>query len=471
MSDIKRLLTVIQQRKKITPALFEKASAKLPSATLRKVQLYQRSDKRLNVDILISDIRSYTTKKGGASGTEDKEVKFIKIKETDGDEWHDIGILRKLGEGSFAEAWECVDGSVVKIFKASANPETLEHARKNLEEFGGFHPMPYQTSFMNDVVDLFDVQGSAFAYFTKKCDSDMSALFDQRMDGTTIHMMEVCLRILKHYAASYAFVHSDMKLENILRLREPNNVNRAFVHDWDGVYIYDTRTLNHIVPLDDRRIICSPKYVHPFWAYYILCREIYTHNGGQVPLTKIIIDNVEHHLRTWTHMLRGCTFGNLLAQFISKVKYDEYISQHLRNKTEEQAFAFIQAMLAACDRYSLATSILANIILNKAKFRDGTPEEEQLLGDLKNNAVMLAAECLRPYKSRQMGGNPPKNANELTRMWSFNEETASNLSACDELAKTHIVKFVNGEVVMQVSKQPTVTAIENTHSPSKRRAM
>ena len=414
----------------------------------------------------------------------------------------EVKLVRALGKGSFATAWLCDDGSVLKIFKNS--DRSVEYIYLNLVEFSRIKPMPPHTSFATNKntgeLEIYDM-GSKFAYFTKFCVCDGMSLFRKPL-AVVVEALTNCYGILEDYARYFEFMHGDVKMDNLL-VREAGGRNgyEVLIHDWDGVYIYDRATKNHIKPGEHRQTICTPMFSHPFWAFYMQCRLTFVSDAsGNRTFVKVIRDLAPYHIVFWNQFMQGGDFTNHLRWFLKQCNYYEFVKDALNeSKTDDEVLAFVGKMMRRCDRYSFATSLLyaqISYVNMRKSVLDMTDKERSMLkgfvkwtkdivesmlvpGDAPSdvdtesqsqnasravqNAVPTEVPTASTKRRHQNNANNANNVRSLSvplKMLKKNSKLIGGgpplFANDDDRMRSHVIDFVDGNIVLTPIDQPNM---------------
>lgn len=414
----------------------------------------------------------------------------------------EVKLVRALGKGSFATAWLCDDGSVLKIFKNS--DRSVEYIYLNLVEFSRLNSMPPHTSFKTNPdtgkLEIYDME-SKFAYFTKFCVCDGMSLF-RRPLAVVIEALTNCYGILEDYARYFEFMHGDVKMDNLL-VREAGGRNgyEVLIHDFDGVYIYDRATKNHIKPSEHRPTICTPMFSHPFWAFYMQCRLTFVSDvSGHRTFVQVIRDLAPYHIVFWNQFMQGGDFTNHMRWFLKQCNYYEFVKDALdKSKTDDEILAFVGKMMRRCDRYSFATSLLYAQIsyakMRKSNLEMTDKERSALKGFVKwaedivesmlvpgdapsdvdtesqsqnasravQNAVLTEAPRASTKRRRQNNANNANNVRSLSvplKMLKKNSKQngggAPMFANDDDRMRSHVMDLVDGNIVLIPIDQPNM---------------
>jgi serine/threonine protein kinase len=158
------------------------------------------------------------------------------------------------------------------------------------------------------------------------------------------------------------FVHGDIKLENIMYEGE-----NTFIHDWDGVFLYDADTLLHHEEIPyTKGCMLTPSSTHPFLVWYIHTLRNATSQGDLIGKLKGSINN---NMQLWKMMFslggNSQILGILEGVINEKYKngYDDFIKNEVFTQSDEVIVDWMKSQLLYCDIFALGISLLFHYIL------------------------------------------------------------------------------------------------------------
>ena len=217
------------------------------------------------------------------------DVAYIKV----GNDSYQLDFEKEpIGHGSFAAVYDLQPKTnkdlVAKVFY-NANVDVIS---KCIQEFISnyqhseiFRPYNTTTLYVDDgEFTFYDVakrgDGTRKAYIMPKYSGSLKSVLGSVFDSVkhghqtnfeeqyqsainmlkdVIHNLETCKNA--QISKSERFVHGDIKLDNIVH----DSMGKTYIHDWDGVYTYDTSSFLHVNEKPYRRgVFLSPSSTHPF---------------------------------------------------------------------------------------------------------------------------------------------------------------------------------------------------------------
>jgi len=240
----------------------------------------------------------------------------------------------------------------------------------------------------------------------------------KHMLNPTSMLDQIVLRISPNrHPQNYRFIHGDIKLDNILY-----NDQQAYLHDWDGVYVYNVHTLLHIEHTHEkgysREMYATPTSTHPlFFLYkYFATKPDMT--------TDVLLGNIKKGLKNFMlywNFTMSMAFKSqeeykqkAIAQ-MKKVLPEEYmtsVSQLAEEANNEIVRQWLQAQLERLDLFSLGMSIIIKCFIMKDQSESGriTPlsdDEKIKLGTYTQIGLDVIDDAL-VYPSQSMQGGSMK---------------------------------------------------------------
>jgi hypothetical protein len=217
-----------------------------------------------------------------------------------------------------------------------------------------------------------------------------------------------------------SFVHGDIKLDNIL-FQESDN--KAYIHDWDGVYVYDPDTLLHFKYQASsgytRDMYSTPTSTHPLFYLY---KHYATQKGTNT--TKLITDitsNLHNFMLYWNFTMSAAFATNDIYKqkaigMMMKVLPKDYIDaiKSLKTSSHDSSHitTWLKDQLAKLDLFSLGMSIIMKcfIMRDQADMGNITPlndKEQVKLGKYTAMGLDIISDALVDppgYKTMKVGG-------------------------------------------------------------------
>jgi hypothetical protein len=350
---LKKLKTIVVKKQKLSSQFYTKL---IETPTITKVMKSKikafYNDKANSRDILLKSLDKINSKKGG----DIQDINGVGEYNTD----------KGLGSGAFATSYQLTSSpdKVIKIFKPQKF-DTINTIISNINEFQDFIYNKYD--YMKDKTTFLPLDSnikpnaSKFFYLTKYCDGSLITIL-QKSDGEYYDNFENSFNLLKEiYEKKCPFVHEDIKLENILY-----KGHKVFLHDLDGILVYDPETLLHVNKEQnpfERQVFTTPFTTSPFilWYRLVLADEIEDMSD--------LLDKLTENL-PFTEGMWNCSLNKLDPMFIVQIRnqvqllysmsFKDYIKSSLERigTNQDKMKKWIVSNLALCDIYSYYMSIL-----------------------------------------------------------------------------------------------------------------
>uniref|UniRef100_A0A6C0BEN5 Protein kinase domain-containing protein n=1 Tax=viral metagenome TaxID=1070528 RepID=A0A6C0BEN5_9ZZZZ len=453
--NISKLLRIITLQKTITRNFLNVIiqDDSIPPSIKRKVILYVNGDRRLSIQKLINDIKKI--KQNGGVGVGVNIFNWVKITQPLQQPQQpqqpqqiqsviinnvEFNIGTKIGEGTFAEVF--VDKNVVlKLFKTMSTLDMFTNIKLCITEFlenftTQFTSFPkttniFMTTHNNIFVENVIVRNeSRYGYILDKHHGTLSQLVKQDLNIEVLNKVTDYLTNKNKYRLTgkdnknkyrltgkdnINYIHGDIKLENILYTD-----NSPYIHDFDGVFVYNEDTLSHIImTLYTREIYITPLFTHPFFAWYKY--HIRTNNIND------IINNmkteVTNHMLLWKSMCNLNTSSNssnirdlqtYIQECLDYIYEDIYGSfiETLFKKENNLIIDWIKEQLPLFDKYSFGMSLLIYTQI----YLPNQSENKEKIETLFNLSFEIIKESLiiesskggaKQVKRNKRGGMPP----------------------------------------------------------------
>jgi serine/threonine protein kinase len=353
MSALKKLKTIVVKKQKLSSQFYAKL---IETPTITKVMKSKikafYNDKANSRDILLKSLDKIYNKKGGT------------IQDIDG--IGEYNSEKELGSGAFATSYQLLSSpdKVIKVFKPQ-KLDTINTIINNINEFEEYIYNRYE--YMKDKTTFIPLDSnikpnaSKFFYLTKYCDGSLLTIL-QKSNSEYYDNLENAFNLLKEiYEKRCPFVHEDIKLENILYKE-----HKVFLHDLDGIFIYDPDTLLHVNREQnpfERQVFTTPFTTDPYilWYRLVLADEI----EDMSDLLEKLSENLPFSEGMWNSFLNKLDplFKIQIRNQVHSLynmSFKDYIKQSLEKigNNKDKMKKWIVSNLALCDLYSYFMSIL-----------------------------------------------------------------------------------------------------------------
>jgi hypothetical protein len=335
-----------------------------------------------------------------------------------------------LGMGSYAIAYRLTSSPdlVIKIFKPQRKKITIESIISNIHEFEKYIYNKYdyikdKTTFVPVDPNII-VSNDKYFYLSKYCDGNLYDIL-QTQQTELYENFNKTFEVLKTiYINKIPFVHGDIKFENILYKQ-----NEIYLHDLDGIFVYDPNTLLNVTDNPySRHEFVTPFATCPFYIWYRvilgfddientknLYNEINADKKNCEKIWNILFyrqtQAVRDQARDEVKSIYGMTFKEYIEQSVLKIgdndiKFRKWVIQNL----------------AICDLYSYYMSI--DYYLGKYNIPVLTELKNQVLNFMRNEIINILN--ITGGRRKNMKGSGTNNSNNqanrepLKKSWSIN---------------------------------------------------
>ncbi len=295
-----------------------------------------------------------------------KEYYITELSKLDGGNFPDLNNTKILGKGSYSTVYEVDDNIAIKVFNIDNNDiyikTILENIKNTLIDFNKLEKnIKNNTTYIS--TKNINKEANKFYYYVIKCENDLSKYKNNKsilQEGFNI------LKELSEINNDIHFIHGDIKLENMMICKN----NNVLIHDLDGCFVYDTKTLINISSNPyERDIIVTPFMCNPIFIWYnmTLSQNLIQNDSD---LMKYLYENIEQCEKMWNIYLSPLGKNKNKVKDIFKDLYGNTIKDYIKNNintyfTENNTKEFklwLLNNLKLCDIYSYYMSLIHNNI-------------------------------------------------------------------------------------------------------------
>lgn len=293
-----------------------------------------------------------------------KEYFINELSKLDGGNFPDINNSKILGKGSYSTVYEIDNSRAIKLFDIDNNDiykkTILENIKNNLIDFNKLDKdIKNYTTYISTKNININEEGNKFYYYVIKCDNDLTKYKNNKsilQEGFNI------LKELSEKDNNIHFIHGDIKLENMMICKN----NNVLIHDLDGCFVYDTKSLINISSNPyERDIIVTPFMCNPIFIWYnmTLSQNLIESDSD---LMKYLYENIEQCEKMWNIYLSPLGKNKSKVKEIFKDLYGFNIKDYIKNNIEtfyvenniKKFKSWLLNNLKLCDLYSYYMSLI-----------------------------------------------------------------------------------------------------------------